>query len=405
MKKNIWYISKYAVIPSDGNPTRQYFFSKYIARNGYDVTLFSSRSAGIKVKKIKGIVRKNEIDGITHCLINGPQLSLGFSLKRILSWIIFETLLFVSPFFLKPKKPDVIIVSSLSLLTVLTGFLFKKIYKAKLIFEVRDIWPLTIVELKNLSFKNPFVFILRSIEKFGYKHTDFIVGTMPKLDEHIQNSIKRSFKFECIPMGFDPDFYVETKIIPAEIKKQIPENKFIVGYAGSLGIANCVDEIVSAAEKLVKVNTDIFFSILGEGALKAELEKRAQNLKNIVFLPKIPKNEVADFLSACDLLLNPWQDKKIYKFGVSPNKWIDYMYSAKPIIVSYNGYKSIINEARCGDFIPANNPELLADKILEYSKKSTEELKQTGQNGKDYLLQNLTYDILARKYIDIINSL
>ncbi len=405
MNKSVWYISKYAVIPGDGIPTRQYFFSKYIARNNYDVTLFSSKSAGIKNCKVKGIARKKKIDGLNHILINGPEISLGFSVKRIFSWVIFEALLFISPFFLKPKKPDVIIVSSLSLLTVITGFLFKKIYKAKLIFEVRDIWPLTIVELKNLSPKNPFVFLLGKIEKFGYKHADFIVGTMPGLNIHIQNLIDKKIRFESIPMGIDTEFYNHPKKISSEIINQLPKDKFIVGYAGSIGIANCVNEIVEAAEKLENINTNIFFAVIGEGSEKAKLEKRAETMKNIVFLPGVPKEEIQNFLVLCDLLLNPWQDKEIYKYGVSPNKWIDYMYAEKPVIISYNGYKTIINEAKCGEFIPANKPELLAEKILEYSEKSSKELKQIGQNGKDYLMKNLTYNTLAGKYIDIIKSL
>jgi len=405
MKKNIWYISKYAVVPDDGTPTRQYFFSKHIAKKKYDVTLFSSKSSGIKNCKVKGIVREREIDGIKHVLINGPEITLGFSLKRILSWMIFETLLFISPLFLKPEKPDVIIVSSLSLLTVLTGFLFKKIYRAKLIFEIRDIWPLTLIELKNLSDRNPFVVFLKQIEKFGYKHADFIVGSMPELDKHIKATINKSFKFSCVPMGFDPDLYKTRTKIPKSLKQQLPKNKFIAGYAGSIGIANCISEIVEAAEKLEKTETNIFFAVLGEGALKQEFEERIENMKNIILLPKVPKEEVNDFLVSCDLLLNPWQDKKIYQYGVSPNKWIDYMFAEKPIIVCYNGYQSIINEAECGEFIPANKPELLADKILEYSKKDIVELMKIGKNGKNFLEKYMSYNLLTDKYIDIIESL
>jgi len=405
MSKTVWYISKYAVIPDDGNPTRQFFLSKYLTKEGYDTVLISSKSSGIKNVKIKGVFRKKEIEGFKHILINGPEINLGFSIKRILSWIIFETLLFVSPVFCKLKKPDIVIVSSLSLLTVITGYIFKKIYKAKLIFEVRDIWPLSLVELKKMSENNIFVKFLASVEKFGYKKSDYIVGTMPKLDEHIKNTIKSNFNFTCIPMGYDPDFYKELRELPDEIKNKLPENKFIAGYAGSIGIANCINEIVEAAEKLEKKETNIFFAVLGEGALKKEFEERTQNMKNIIFLPKVPKEEVNDFLTSCDLLLNPWQDKKIYKFGVSPNKWIDYMYSARPIIVSYNGYKSIINEANCGEFIEANNVDLTAKIIVEYFKKEKEELKKTGENGRNYLEKNLTYNYLAKKYVSIFKAL
>ncbi len=405
MSKNIWYISKYAISKNDGNPTRQYFLSKYLAREDVNVTLFSSKSSGIKNCKIKGVGRKTETDGFTHILINGPHVNLGFSIKRILSWFIFENLLFISPIIFKPNKPDIIIVSSLSLLTIITGYFFKLIYRTKLIFEIRDIWPLSLMEFKKLKVNNPFVFILRAIEKFGYKKANHIVGTMPKLDLHVKNSIKKNFNFTCIPMGYDSDFYSNLKKIPVELQEKLPENKFIVGYAGAIGIANCVDEIIAAAKILNRSENNIYFAILGDGVLKNKLIENSNTLGNIVFLPKIDKEYVNDFLTSCNLLLNPWQDKYIYKFGVSPNKWIDYMYSAKPIIVSYSGYKSVINEAECGEFINANNPQLLASKILEYSKKNTLELTKMGQNGKKYLEQNLSYTALAKKYINIFDSL
>ena len=113
---------------------------------------------------------------------------------------------------------------------------------------------------------------------------------------------------------------------------------------------------------------------------------------------------VYGFLINCDILVNPWNDLKIYEYGVSPNKWIDYMYAAKPIIVPYNGYRSIINEANCGEFIETNNPKLLSETILKYSAMSKIELNEFGKRGKTYLLNNLTYNLLSEKYIKAISN-
>ena len=122
----------------------------------------------------------------------------------------------------------------------------------------------------------------------------------------------------------------------------------------------------------------------------------------MIFLGKTTKNKVPSFLRLCHVLINPWANKKIYEFGVSPNKWIDYMYSAKPIIVSYSGYKSLINDAGCGEFVEAENIKALSNKILEYSRMPKKELDHIGQKGKSYLEENLTYEILAKKYLTII---
>jgi len=137
MRKNkptIWYISKYAGKPNKPGPIRQYLFSKQFAEKGYPVILISSNSNGFDYEKFKGLFKEEKInENFTHVIINGPEITLGFSLKRIWSWIVFEWNLLRYFFNRRPQKNDVVIVSSLSILTFLTGILLKKLFKVKLI--------------------------------------------------------------------------------------------------------------------------------------------------------------------------------------------------------------------------------------------------------------------------------
>lgn len=395
MKKNIWYISKYAVTPKYGFTTRQFIYSKYFAKQGYNVSLVSSRSSSLKnVPDIKGLYKLDIIEDVNCYMLNGIPIKLGFNIKRIFSWIEFEINLkrWNNKMI---EKPDVIIVSSLSLLTILNGINFKNKYKAKLVFEVRDIWPLTLLDVGHFSKKNPFYWFLSKIEKLGYKKADLIVGTMPNLNEHVQQTIKSPFKFAYLPMGFDTE-----NLNIAHRDWDIPKNKFIVGYAGTIGNANQLDDMLKAAEILKDSN--IVFAILGDGPLKETLRKKYGHLDNIIWYPAVEKKEVFSFLDKCDVLVNTWKNVPIYKYGVSPNKWIDYMYAAKPIIVAYSGYPCIINEAECGEFVEAENPKALAYAIEKYSKKDKNELNSIGQKGREYLINNLNYDRLAKKYLQYI---
>jgi glycosyltransferase involved in cell wall biosynthesis len=406
----IWYISKYAVTPDLGKPTRQFFLSKYFVRSGHNVTLISSVSSGVSVKPLfKSNIYKQSIEGVKHILINGPLVQFGFSIKRIYSWILFEVRLFLYAKRLKNEKPDVIIVSSLSLLTFLTGIYLKKKYAAKLIIEVRDIWPLTIIELGEVSKNNLFIKLLSLIEKSGYKNADGIVGTMPLLNIHISKVIASPFKFKCIPMGFDPEYYSKTGFedLPLNVKKilqEISQKKFIVCYAGTLGRANLVDDMIKAAKLLYETNNNIHFIFLGDGPLKKNIVDASKEFYNIIFYSAIEKKFVINILKQCDLLINCWKDEPIYRYGVSPNKWIDYMLSGKPILTAYGGYQSLINEANCGFFIPPNQPEELANKIKEISLMNKTQLYAMGQRGLDYIFENRTYARLAEEYIDFIVS-
>lgn len=394
--KKVWYISKYALSPTQRGPSRQYSFSKYFALKGYETILISSNSNGFHYEKFKGDYKFLKEDGFKHFILKGSKINLGFNLKRIYSWVLFEYRLLK---FLKRKtiqKEDTVIVSSLSILTFLSGVYLKRKYEVKLIVEVRDIWPQTLIEFKNLNKNNPLVLLLSAIEKKAYKEADVIVGSMGNLGKHIKLVASgNEHKFQYIPMGLDTSVLSEK-----EIKENRNDDFFIVGYAGTIGRANKIDLILEAA-KILKNKAKIKFEILGEGVFKDFYIKKYNQLKNVEFLSKVEKSKVGKFLNKCDILLNPWEDNTLYQFGVSPNKWIDYMYAAKPIIVPFNGYKNIINEAKCGEFIETDKPQLLADTILKYYKTPKKERERIGMNGRDYLEKKLTYNILSDKYIEL----
>ncbi|MEC9303074.1 MAG: glycosyltransferase family 4 protein [Bacteroidota bacterium] len=390
--KRVFYISKYAMSPLQGGPTRQYLFSKYFAKQNVRTTLISSDSSGGNHIGIKKLFNNYDIThNFNHIILKGSKIKLGFSIKRIISWIMFEYRLL--KYFNKSKvnKNSVVIVSSLSILTFLTGVYLKKKYKTCLIVEVRDIWPRTLVDFGVIGKYNIMNYVLSKIEYIGYSNADLIVGSMKNLCAHL-NTIDNSFKdkFLYMPMGYDNE--------KANSFKKTPSKKFTIGYAGSIGKTNNLKLLLNAAS-LLKNNKKIEFKILGDGQFKKKLMNEFKCLENVVFLKKVDKNYVHNFLINCDVLVSTWLDCDIYNFGISPNKWIDYMIAARPIIVPFNGYRNIINDANCGEFIETNNPQLLADTILKYSKYSKSKLDEIGLRGKKYLLSNFTYDLLSEKYI------
>ncbi len=412
-KEVLWYVSKYAVVPDFGNPTRQYFLSKYFSQKGKKVTLVSSRSSALSNFPCMGFKNKIEIfdENLKCVIINGPKINLGFNYNRIISWIIFELRFLSWVIFSKKERPNVIIVSSLSLLTFLSGVILKKYYGCKLVCEVRDIWPLTISQLIKWKKFNPFLLALQRIESYAYKNANIIVGTMPNLREHVSSiDVSLGSKVFYIPMGFSQEFYSKEskhRIDPFLniFHTKIPSDSFKVGYAGTIGLINCIDQLIDAATLLR--NESIVFLILGSGSQKSSLLKKVEllNLKNVYFFDSVDKDYVHYFLQKCDLLVHPIGESEIYKFGVSPNKWIDYMYSSKPILVTYSGYKSIINEADCGKFIAANDTKLLADEIIQFSNMPKNDLIEIGKRGKEFLETRLSYDYLSTNYLNLIEDL
>lgn len=408
MNKVVWYISKYANTKKFGAETRQSAFCKEFANKGYEVKLITSNSSHLysSLPKFKGKYFEERSDNFDVVWVNTPQYKKATSIKRILGWLWFEFFVILLPFRKKYNQPDVVIASSLSIMSVISGCFFKYFYKSKFIFEIRDIWPQTLIDLKGMSTKHPLIIFLSLIEKFGYKYADEIVGTMPGLSEHVEKVIGRNKKVHFIPQGVSLDFYQKDQesVSSEYIDKYLPKGKFIVTYTGTMGVANALSYIVEAARILDRKNNNIHFVFVGDGREKDKLQQQAKGLSNLTFAPKVSKNQVQSLLIMSDVLLASVQDEKVYQFGISLNKFIDYMFAKKPIVCMFSGFPSMINEANCGKFTPAENSEIFAYTLLKYALMERFELDKLGNNGYKFLVEKRSFDVLSDQYIRIFNG-
>jgi len=402
---NILCISKYAS-PSNYSkmPARLFVLAKEFIKLGYKTTLVTSDSNHFSTYPYtKEIYNFEVVDDVPLCWVKTKKYVKTASIDRVLSWFDFERKLFKLDLN-KIDKPDVVIVSSLSIFSIIYGYYLKKKFNSFLVFEIRDIWPLTMTEEGGFSKWHPLVLLIGFIEKFGYKKADLVVGTMPKLDLHVKNILGYEKPFHCSPLGFDPINYQEEIMDNNPFDEVFPKNKVIVGYAGSMGITNALEPFIETI-KLLKNNENIHFMLVGSGDLKASFEEQLKNCTNVTFLSRIRQSEVKHFLQKCDILYLSTKDSKVWKYGQSMNKVVEYMLASKPIIASYTGYPSMINEGNCGYFENTSNANDLKDKILSIVNLREEERKKLGENGKKWIYENRQYSQLAKEYIDKINEL
>jgi len=204
-------------------------------------------------------------------------------------------------------------------------------------------------------------------------------------------------KFRYIPNGIQ--FSEKQLTIDEEIKSKFPNNKFIIGYAGTIGIANALDTLIDAAI-LLKDNKNIHFVLVGAGGEKESLMKKCKNnnLYNVTFINAIPKNKVQSMLQLFDVCYIGWHKQDLYKFGISANKIFDYMYSKKPIIHATNAANDPISDSDCGWTIDAENVRELEYKILEVYNTDREKLLNKGNNGYEYVIKKHNYSVLAEKF-------
>lgn len=402
--KNILIINEYAGSLEYGMTFRHYYLAKEFIKQGHSVTIVTASYSHFlkKFPQMDGKIYKLEnIDGIDYLWIKVVKYSESFDKRRVFKWFEFMSKLF---FISKAihTKPDVIICSPTAPFSILPAYFLSKKHKAKLIFEVRDIWPLTLVEIGGFSTKHPLVKLMSWCERFALKNSDTIVSNLQNYTQHIKNvGINR--KAQWISNGIDLDEMNNIEALDVEVKNRVPSDKFIVGYTGKLGVSNAVEYLIDAAQKLQN-NNNIYFVIVGSGQKEEELKERALNLSNVIFIDPIPKVQVQSMLSLFDVCYIGWNKEQIYNFGVSPNKLFDYMYSEKPIIHAISTPKDIVRLSECGLSVQAEDATEIKKAVMSLYEMSESKRKELGSNGKEYVLNNFTYKKLSKKYINIING-
>ena len=393
---NIWVINQFAGTPDSGWGERHFYFAKHWKDLGYDVKIISGSFNHMfkKTKNVKGLYEHEVYEGIDFYWVKTPVYK-GQSVMRFYSMLVFMLRVLFLPV-KKVGKPDVIIVSSMPIFPVWSGIRLKMRYKSKLLFEIRDIWPLTLQLLGNKSANNPAVKFIGWFEKKGYQKSDYVVSLLPNAREHIETVAGKKINFEYIPIGID-NALLQQECLPECYVGKIPKNKFIVGYAGTLGLANALEYLVKASD-ILKENTNIFFVIVGDGYLKQELQNTVSGNNNILFLPKIPKNQVQHLLQFFDVCFVGRNDIPLFKHGVSANKYFDYMLAAKPILDSHNFIKDPVELSGCGLIVKPDSADSIVNGILRFYAMPEPERKVMGQKGYEYVNKYHNIKNLAIQY-------
>ncbi|MCB9252281.1 MAG: glycosyltransferase family 4 protein [Flavobacteriales bacterium] len=403
MGKTVYIINQFAGKSDSGWGERHYFFSKYWKDAGYKVYIISGSYNHVfnKLPDAPNAYNFEPTDAAEFCWVKTPVYNPK-SVMRFWSFLVFSWKVLFLPVS-KMGKPDVIVVSSMPIFPIFSGYILKKRNKAsKLIFEIRDIWPLTLNLLGNVSKWHPLSLFIGWFEKFGYKKADVIVSLLPNAAQHFDEVAGAGHKFKYIPNGLDESVLQREKVAP-DILEKIPGNKFVIGYTGTIGLANALEYFVDAAGFL-KDDPRFYFIIVGEGYLKAELIEKSKNFGNILFFPKIRKNQVQHMVEQFDLCFVGRNDTPLFQHGVSANKYFDYMLAAKPVLDSNNLIKDPVELSGCGLVVKPDSAQAIVEGIEQFEKMSKEERKAMGEKGRVFVKENHNIRHLANLYSELFEQ-
>lgn len=408
---NILYINHYAGSIYHGMEYRPYYLAREWVKAGHNVTIVASNISHIRQKNITipndvNFIEEN-IDGIRYLWCKTiPYETNG--LKRLLNIFSFLRQVWnLRDVISKNIRYDLVIASSTYPYDTLLAKEFAKKHKAKFVYEVHDLWPLTPMEVGGMSKWHPFIMTMQWAENYGYRNADKVVSLLPCAKDYMQNHGMTKDKFIYISNGVVVDDWLNsTQELPSghqDLFNRLRQDaKFIIGYAGGMGDANALNYLLEAAMQLK--DKAIAFVLVGSGPNKEKLVAftKQHQLSNVYFMPAIGKMQIPAFLTACDALYIGWNKLPIYRFGICPNKLFDYMLAKKPIIHSVSAGNDLVNDAGCGVSVAAEDVNAIVVAIKELSQMNESKLNQFGNNGYDYVLANHDYKILASKFLSQI---
>jgi glycosyltransferase involved in cell wall biosynthesis len=398
----IWVFNQTAGKLDSGWGERHMLLAKYWNPSGDTVIFSGSYNHLFKNQpKTKGLFTTEKIDdGLSFCWVKIWPYH-GESVFKLWSMIAFSFKLLILPFYRK-EKPDVILISSMPIFSVIPAYLLAKWYRSRFIFEVRDLWPETPKELKGYSNYHPVVIVMRWIERLGYKNANAIVSVLPKAHVYIDKISKKPEKFNYIPNGIEPSIFSE-KTFKSKYLELIPKDKFVVGYAGTLGLANAMEYFIEAI-RLLENDERFFFVFVGDGYLLNNFKSTLKGNKNVLFIPKIEKAYMQSMISNFDLCYLSRYDRKLYQYGVSYNKYYDYMYASKPVLESSAFIGDPVEYSQCGIIVKPEDPQAIIKGLEEFYHMSPEERRKIGAFGRKFVEENHLFSILGEKYKLLFNN-
>ncbi|MDA9005909.1 glycosyltransferase family 4 protein [Amylibacter sp.] len=403
----ILIINHYAGSRIHGMEFRPYDLAIALKSKGNEVEIVTSSYTHLRNENFNfkyKLFHETNVSGVKYYVLKTIRYS-GNGIFRLINILFFLLNLFYHRKFFKKKSYDCIIFSSTYpfdtfLINALRDYAGKKVL---MIWEVHDLWPLSLEVLHGLKPKSLFARVCYKAQKYAVEKSDLVISLLENADEYYGKLGLRPNKFAFIPLAFDAKYTATNNIHGSntEIEKDLrfmkDINKTIIVYAGYFGVQNAIQRLMQASEILQKNN--LHFVFIGNGPLDEVL--RAGAAKNVSIYNRISHAQLEKILPICDIAYLGVPDSELYHYGVSPNKLIDYMLARLPIVWSYPVPSSIIKAAECGICVNTT-AEDVSCAIQKLASMNSSLREHMGNLGHEYLHEKLTYEHITETLISNI---
>ena len=407
----ILYVSQYFP-PEMGAPAaRVSELSHHWARDGHEVTVltgFPNHPAGVvpteyraRFRRLVSTERIDDVTVVRTWLFPFPNRRAH---ERVLNYSSFCVSSASTGMFL--PHSDVVIATSPQLLVGLSGWWLARCKRVPFVFEVRDLWPESLAAV-GLGTRDSLLHrSLAGVAGFLYRKSQHIVVVSPSFKDRLVSDWQvPAEKISTVENGVETNMFSPYKTNP-DLRSQLAiEDKFVVSYIGTLGMAHGLEAVLKAAEHLRHV-PQVVFLLIGDGAERSRIMAlaRERGLNNVRFIDQMSREQVPAYICASDACLVTLKQHDLFR-TVIPTKMLEFMSCARPVILGVDGQaRKIIEEAQAGIWVEPENAEQIASAVMRLF--SSHELRQAlGNNGHRHILKHFSRAETARAYIRVLEHL
>ena len=395
--RRVWIVNHYASTPEEPAGTRHLMLAKELVARGHSVTIFAAgfgHHSGVEMRLADGDLYRTEwLDGVRFVWLRTVPYR-GNTWRRQVNMLSFLVAFIVVQ--TRERPPDFVIGSTVHPFAALGGWLAAKLRGARFAFEVRDLWPQTLVDLGAMRVGSPGERLLRGLEAFLVRRAAAVITLLPGMRDYLVEQGLPTEHVVYIPNGADLTAYGDaappdplpatTRAALAGIARLQAEGRFVLGYLGAFGRVNRVDVIARAAAIAeARDPGKIGVVLIGDGPERPEVERVAAGDPAIAFGPPVPKSTVAILLRAVDATVVHTTYTPVYRYGISFNKLFEYMAAARPVVFACDSAYDPVEGTGAGITVRPDDPELLANAFLELARATPDARAAMGSAGRDYV--------------------
>lgn len=423
--RTVWIIDHYSSEPQYGGITRQYDFAMEMGKRGYRVVVIASGYSHFTHKYITEEGKNIKVSVLSpnvhyvYLKTRPYESNGGLGRARNIFDFMFKVIKYEPLIAKKFGKPDVVTGCSVHPLAWVAAYKIARKYKIRFVAEVRDFWPRIWVVGGDKKSTDPMVLFFDAVQRWTFKKADRIIYSMYHGDKYICGELgvdqKKTFligqPMDCSRFDRNSE---RLELLPKEIREFIgigtesdAGEEFICSFAGYYMVYEGVYVMLEAQKLLQERGVPVRMVFVGSGQEKEGMEDyiKTHHLRNVLVYDRIPREAVPVLISHSDICMAHLEvkgHKEVYKYGVSKNKVNEYLYSGACTLYGFLYKDDEVAASGGGMIFEPYNAQDLADKIEQVYRMPKEERKKFGQNGRAYIRQNRSVEVLTDKMLEVL---